>query len=170
MRMKKMAAIDKLHLSSYHELISLKKWAIIYYPELLSYIYDCYFNITAEEFQKTKERIARDYYNTYQLNWKKVSPDNTLNGAIAHLMSECGLSEEGAVEDANEYYRYKQKSEEECINDVTVSVMNTPLRVDRKLKWRCPLPCIRMYLQSQCGVKEHWYYKLFWRGKKEYSY
>lgn len=45
-------------------------------------------------------------------------------------------------------------------------IMNTPFKVDKKLKWICPVGCVREYLVNQCGVKEHWYYKLFWRGKK----
>ena len=47
-------------------------------------------------------------------------------------------------------------------------VMNTPLSVDRKLKWICPVPCVRKYLQEQCGVKTRWYHKLFFKGKKHF--
>lgn len=47
-------------------------------------------------------------------------------------------------------------------------IMNTPIKVDRKLKWICPVPCVREYLHEQCGVnpKWEWLYKIFWRGKK----
>ena len=47
-------------------------------------------------------------------------------------------------------------------------IMKTPLSVDRKLKWICPVPCVREYLHKQCGVnpKWEWLYKIFWRGKK----
>lgn len=54
------------------------------------------------------------------------------------------------------------------VSDFDFAVMNTPMRVDKILKWICPLPGIRKYLQNQCGVKEHWYYKLFWKGKKHF--
>jgi hypothetical protein len=49
-----------------------------------------------------------------------------------------------------------------------VPIMNTPFSVDRKLKWICPVPCVREYLHNQCGVnpKWEWLYKIFWRGKK----
>ena len=52
----------------------------------------------------------------------------------------------------------------------TFPVMNTPLSVDRKLKWICPVPCVREYLHKQCGVnpKWEWLYKIFWRGKKHF--
>lgn len=51
-----------------------------------------------------------------------------------------------------------------------IPIMNTPLKVDRKLKWICPVPCVREYLHKQCGVnpKWEWLYKIFWRGKKHF--
>ena len=54
------------------------------------------------------------------------------------------------------------------LNGIGVPVTNTPFSVDRKLKWICPLPCVREYLHKQCGVnpKREWFYKIFWRGKK----
>ena len=47
-------------------------------------------------------------------------------------------------------------------------ITNTPFKVDMKLKWICPVPCVREYLHEQCGVnhKWEWLYKIFWRGKK----
>lgn len=54
------------------------------------------------------------------------------------------------------------------LNEIVVPVMNTPFKVDRKLKWICPIPCVREYLHKQCGVNPKWekLYKIFWRGKK----
>lgn len=50
----------------------------------------------------------------------------------------------------------------------TQPITNTTFKVDRKLKWICPVPCVREYLHKQCGVnpKWEWLYKIFWRGKK----
>jgi hypothetical protein len=47
-------------------------------------------------------------------------------------------------------------------------IMNTPVKVDSKLKWICPVPCVREYLHKQCGVNQkwEWLYKILWRGKK----
>lgn len=47
-------------------------------------------------------------------------------------------------------------------------IMNTPFEVDKKLLWICPVPCVRKYLEQQCGYKTRWYHKLFWRGKKHF--
>ena len=53
--------------------------------------------------------------------------------------------------------------------EYTFPVMNTPLSIDRKLLWICPIPCVRKYLEEQCGYKTTWYHKLFWRGKKYFD-
>ena len=47
-------------------------------------------------------------------------------------------------------------------------IMNTPFKVDKKLKWICPLPFVREYLHEQCGVnpKREWLYRIFWKGKE----
>ena len=34
-----MAAIDKIYVHSYYEYDDLRKWAIVYYPQLLFYFY-----------------------------------------------------------------------------------------------------------------------------------
>ena len=54
------------------------------------------------------------------------------------------------------------------LKEIDIPVTNTPFSVDRKLKWICPVPCVREYLHKQCGVnhKWEWLYKIFWRGKK----
>lgn len=57
-------------------------------------------------------------------------------------------------------------------DEFSFPVMNTPFHVDRKLKWICPVPCVREYLHTQCGVnpKWEWLYKIFWRGKEYFMY
>lgn len=53
----------------------------------------------------------------------------------------------------------------------SIPIMNTPLKVDRKLKWICPVPCVREYLHKQCGVNpmREWMYRFFWKGKKYFK-
>lgn len=55
-------------------------------------------------------------------------------------------------------------------NEIGIPIANIPSQVDRKLKWICPVPCVREYLHKQCGVnpKWEWLYKIFWRGKKHF--
>lgn len=53
--------------------------------------------------------------------------------------------------------------------EYTSPVMNTSFSVDKKLLWICPIPCVRKYLEEQCGYKTKWYHKLFWKGKKYFD-
>ena len=34
---------------------------------------------------------------------------------------------------------------------------------DRYLYWHCPLGFVREYLREQCGYRDNWFVKLFWR-------
>ena len=170
-----MAAIDKLYVHSYYEYDDLRKWTIAYYPELLFYFYDItltwsrYAENVKERVEQEEKRIKRDY---------------------AKLGHSCSLDE--AVENLQKYYKEivgydcpKEQAIEEVkyiissydklkngllVEEYTFPVMNTPFSVDKKLKWICPVPCVREYLHKQCGVnpKWKWFYKLFWRGKKHF--
>lgn len=164
-----MAAIDKLYLKDYYDLEDLRLWAMIYYPKLLLYFYSDALTIDAERFYKYKKKCAKAAKKAYLADWVKFSPDNTINGAVAYLMAEpYNYSEKDATEEAQAIYNNSRLSVEKLELDESLPIMNTPFKVDKKLKWICPLPCIREYLQRQCGVKEHWYYKLFWKGKKHF--
>lgn len=34
---------------------------------------------------------------------------------------------------------------------------------DRYLYWRCPFDFVREYLRDNCGYKDNWFVKLFWK-------
>ena len=163
-----MAAIDKLYLKNYYDLDDLRRWALVYYPKLFFYFYDLALTIDYESFCRYKRKCAKAAKKAYLADWIRHSPDNTINGAIAFLMDKCNYSEKDAREEAQNIYNNSRLSTEDLEHDASLPVMNTPFKVDKKLKWICPLSCIREYLQKQCGVKEHWYYKLFWKGKKHF--
>ena len=45
---------------------------------------------------------------------------------------------------------------------------NSPIAIfnrkqDRYLYWHCPLDFVREYLREQCGYRDNWFVKLFWR-------
>ena len=54
------------------------------------------------------------------------------------------------------------------LNEISIPIAVLPSQIDQKLKWICPVPCVREYLHNQRGVnpKWEWLYKIFWRGKK----
>lgn len=166
-----MAGIDKLYLHSFEELTELRQWAMIYYPKLFCYFYDWAFNVTQKEFNDAINKKAKETYDAYQKDWKRISANGTISAAVAYIMSEWGWDNEAAAEgEAKEIKANAQKTLESIKYDTTLPIMNTPCSVDNKLKWICPIPAIRLYLQIQCGVKERWLYRVFWRGKKEFGY
>jgi len=162
-----MAAIDKLWIKDYSELDDLRRWAVIYYPKLFIWLNTEYSSAT---FDQVKQEKAVCFKQSIEKTWKRVSSDGTINSAIAFYMVNGCLTEDEASKEAYSLYSQHLTTIDSIYEDTDISVMNTPTRIDRKLKWICPVPCIRLYLQSQCGVKEHWYYKLFWRGKKYFKY
>lgn len=161
-----MAAIDKLWIKDFYNLDDLRRWAIVYYPKLFIWLNT---TLTKGELEEFKVKHASDYKRIIEKQWKEASSDGTVNSAVAYFKSK-GYSDEDATWNANELYKEYRTSINEIYNKVDYPVMNAPLKVDKKLKWICPVPCVREYLQKQCGVKERWYYKLFWRGKKYFSY
>lgn len=170
-----MAAIDKMYCHSYYEYDDLRKWAIVYYPQLLFYFYN----------------ITLDY-----AKWQK-NVDSWLDTTKRHIMQGLAMrlgganNNDDAIQNLIKYYKesanydcpYEQaKSEVDDIferkalldagmleEEYTFPVMNTPLSVDKKLLWICPIPCVRKYLEEQCGYKTRWYHKLFWRGREYFK-
>lgn len=169
-----MAAIDKMYVRSYYEYDELRKWAIAYYPQLLFYFYDITLDHT--KWQKNLD------------NWLDVTKEN-LTSALVILGNTDDF--EDAIQNLIKHYKesadydcpYEQaKSEVDDIferkalldmgmldDEYEFPVMNTPLNVDKKLLWICPVDCVREYLEEQCGYKTRWYHRLFWRGRKYFE-
>ena len=42
-------------------------------------------------------------------------------------------------------------------------IANFSRKQDRYLYWHCPYDFVREYLSEQCGYKDNWFVKLFWR-------
>ena len=142
-----MAAIDKMYVHSYYDFNMFRKWALVYYPELIFYMYD--FDLSYEEFirnkvqwlSNTKAIIKKDYARL----GKFEHPEDAVINVIEH---------------------YKKTANYDCPK--AFPVINTPYKVDKKLLWICPVPCVREYLEKHCGYKTRWYHKLFWKGKKHF--
>lgn len=49
-------------------------------------------------------------------------------------------------------------------DDAALPIANFTLKEDRYLYWHCPLDFVRDYLHKQCGYKDNWFVKLFWRN------
>ena len=164
-----MAAIDKLYVHSYYEYDDLRKWAIAYYPELLFYFYNI--TTTYQDWEDNCKAYVKQHIAIAKRDYKMIGKESlAVENLIKHYKYVDGYdcpreqAEEEAFAIIDAYHRTYRDWEE----IYTCPVMNTPLEVDRKLLWICPVPCVRKYLEEQCGYKTRWYHKLFWKGKKHF--
>ena len=170
-----MAAIDKMYVHSYYEYDDLRKWAIVYYPQLLFYFY----NITLD-YTKWQKKVDSWLDTTKRhITWDLVISLGSVNNtddAIQNLIKyykesvNYDCSYEQAKSEVDDTFARKKLLDAGMLEgEYSLPVMNTPLSVDRKLLWICPISCVRKYLEEQCGYKTKWYHKLFWRGKKYFN-
>lgn len=169
-----MAAIDKLYVHSYYEYEDLKKWSLAYYPELLFYFYDI--NTTYKDWEAGCKAYVKEHLNIAKRDYEKLGDFKDLSEAIRNLKKyykdtavyDC--PDDQAFYEVNSAIVDYNRNSDDWEGLYSRPVMNTPLDVDRKLKWICPVPCVRKYLHEQCGVnpKWEWLYKIFWKGKKHF--
>lgn len=169
-----MAAIDKMYCHSYYEYDDLRKWAIVYYPQLLFYFY----TITLDYilWQKNIDSWLDITKRHLMMDLVKIDNTDNIEDAIQNLIKHYKDSAnydcpyEQAKSEVDDLFERKVLLDTDMLEEeYTFPVMNTPLSVDRKLLWICPIPCVRKYLEEQCGYKTKWYHKLFWRGKKYFD-
>ena len=166
-----MAAVDKLYVRSHYEYDELRRWAIAYYPELLFYFYDI--AMTPQQWESNCKSYVKSRMEIAKRDAAKaITPDGgwSVEQLIKYYKEsvdyDCPI--EQAKEEVDAIYDAYYKTENDWEEIYTCPVMNTPFVVDRKLLWICPVPCVREYLEEQCGYKTRWYHKLFWRGKKHF--
>lgn len=164
-----MAAIDKLYVRSYYEYDELRRWAIAYYPELLFYFYDITMN--CKQWEDNRKNYVRQRIAIAKREYAKIGLESlAVENIIKHYKetADYDCPREQAEEEAFAIIDAYHKSAWDWGNSYTCPVMNTPFEVDKKLLWICPVPCVRKYLEEQCGYKTRWYHRLFWRGKKHF--
>ena len=172
-----MAGVDKLHLRNWHEFDELVRWSICHYPELLNYMYD--WRMTYKDWDKSMKDSIKTTKKINARDLKKIGgKDVSLRDGIYNLIDyyrneadyECSYDQ--AKCEVEHILDIANKSDIELEDDYSRPVMNTPCVIDRKLLWICPLPEVRKYLYEQCGYKKRWewLYKIFWKGKKEFTY
>ena len=169
-----MAAIDKMYVHSYYEYDDLRRWAIAYYPELLFYFYDItttyqQWEDNCRAYVKNQLKIAKNEYDKLSQFGEPTDKNTVVINKIQYYKEQgIELSMENVLECYNYTIRSYNKTAEDWEESYTCPIMNTPFEVDKKLLWICPVPCVRKYLEENCGYKTKWYHKLFWRGKKHF--
>lgn len=169
-----MAAIDKIYARSFEEYDVLKKWALVYYPQLIFYFYD--FDLTYNKFLKNRKDWLNEYKRNIRKDAERLGKYENEEEAVQNLIKHYKKSKYNCpLEQAKEEVKSCLKNLERVESgdatleeEYTFPIMTSPFSVDKKLKWTCPIPFVREYLHKQCGVnpKKEWLYKMFWKGKK----
>ena len=164
-----MAAVDKMYVHSYYEYDDLRRWAIVYYPELLFHFYDITMN--CQQWEDNRKNYVRQQIAIAKREYTKIGLESlAVENIIKHYKetADYDCPREQAEEEAFAIIDAYHKSALDWGKSYTCPILNTPLTVDKKLLWICPVPCVRKYLEEHCGYKTKWYHKLFWRGKKHF--
>ena len=156
-----MAAIDKMYLKDYYVFDEFRLWCLIHNPKLLNHFY--HWNMIYKEWEQWKEDVYHSHKETYNRELKRAStiellrehykkfgyepPIEQLEEEVAHVLTQ--------VE--------KLKNKTTYIENITLPITNFSCKEDIYLLWHCPIEEVREYLTKQCGYKEKWYYKLFFK-------
>lgn len=167
----KMAAIDKMYVHSYYEYDDLRRWAIVYYPELLFHFYDI--TMDYQQWEDNCRSWVEKNISTARRDYERLGEFENENDAVVNKRNwyrEVGIEVplHSIIESVHYTIEAYNRTTEDWENLYSCPIMNTPFKVDKKLLWICPVPCVRKYLEEQCGYRTKWYYKLFWKGKKTF--
>ena len=158
-----MAGIDKMYLKDWFAFDRLVRWSICHYPVLLNYFYN--WRMTYEEWEESDNEYVKTTRKINERDLEKIGGKDTKETADYDCPYEQALSEVTSILDI------AHMDDFELAEEHSRPVLNTPISIDKKLLWLCPIPEVREYLHDQCGYKRRWewLYKIFWRGKKEFG-
>ena len=164
-----MAAIDKMYVNSYYDYDSIRRWAMIYYPKLLYFFYDI--TLDYNKWSKLVDRYVVNSMEIAKRDYEKIGEYESKESAVKNLQvyykksANYDCPDNQAIEEVNDIIIRRFSDKEDWENKFTFPIMNTPISIDKKLLWICPVPCVRHYLEKICGYKTKWYHRLFWKGK-----
>jgi len=165
-----MAAIDKLRCNSYYEYDEFLKWCIAYYPKAIPYFISI--NLSYNDWQRMVRSYIKRFKTYAKRDIERLGKFKTNSEAISNLREYylktanyeaplCQLRVE--VDEAIENIKL---TDDEIADRFEYTIATFPFKIDKKLKWICPIRFVRKYLYNQCGVKHKWekIYKLFFKG------
>ena len=82
-----------------------------------------------------------------------------------YLDSDYKASVDQIIEEVSEHLEQYAKlvNKDLYLANLSLPITNFSCKEDRYLLWHCPIEEVREYLTKQCGYKERWYYKLFFK-------
>ena len=156
-----MAAIDKMYLKDYCVFDEFRLWCLIHNPKLLRHFY--HWNTTQQEWNKWKENI---YNRNKEINDLYMPYASTIESLQDYYKkSDYIASYDQVYDEVTETLEEHEalKDKQTYIENITLPVTNFSCKEDKYLLWHCPIKEVREYLIKQCGYKERWYYKLFFK-------
>ena len=164
-----MAAIDKIYVKNYDDYNEFRLWCMVNKSSLLYNFYR--YEMNREEWDKWKESVYKSDNEALNRIYDKYGLKEGRNKAINNLSQYyfslgCKLGEFDATEEIDEIYEKYNKllNKKEYIENIELPITNFGFKQDRYLKWHCPLDFVRDYLHENCGIKERWYYKYFFKN------
>ena len=169
-----MAAIDRLYTKYYSDARNLVIWLSNKRPSMLENLYDVSFS--KDDFNERKEEKYESSLKYNKRDYERWELDKGKKHALKKMIDfhkSFGNLNIKIIHDLNEeiddIYAMKKALNDKnlFVCDINIPIACFKFSQDRWLKWHCPLSFIRQYLKDNCGMKEHWYYKLFF---KYYNY
>ena len=156
-----MAAIDKMYLKTYGAFAEFRTWCVTFKPSLLDNFYD--WLMPEDDWDKWKEHVfktRKEVLTREHESWSSVEACREHYRKYGCKVPLDQLEQE--VADHLEEWE-KIHAEKEYIQNIELPVTNFSTKQDKYLLWHCPIPEVREYLHKQCGYREKWYYKFFFK-------
>ena len=99
--------------------------------------------------------MVRSYYDREALIIWCITHRPQLLGSIFSVF-DCGIKDFKKIQ--RDFMRRGDTD-----NLPKVAIANFSRKEDSYLYWHCPLDFVREYLHEQCGYKDNWFVKLFWK-------
>lgn len=157
-----MAAIDKMYLKDYEVFDEFRLWCLIYNSKLLKHFY--YWNMTRKEWDEKKEAKYQNDRIIWALNHSYFSDIESLKEYyLTRSCYKAPLTQ--LTQEVNDHLQMGNElaNRDLYIKNITLPITNFSCKEDKYLLWHCPIEEVREYLTKQCGYKERWYYKLFFK-------
>ena len=156
-----MAAIDKMYLKDYYVFDKFRLWYLIHNPKLLRHFY--HWNLTYKEWTEKKEFKYQNDKEICESNHPYFSSIESL--AQYYLDNDYKASANQIIEEVSEHLEQCAKlvNKDLYLANLSLPITNFSCKEDEYLLWHCPIEEVREYLTKQCGYKERWYHKLFFK-------
>jgi hypothetical protein len=151
-----------MYLKDYYVFDEFRLWCLIHNPKLLKHVYN--WNRTHKEWDELKENIYKRDKSMCELHHAHFSSIESLKEYYLTKSNYVAPLWQLAREVSDHLQLCDKLANKDLyLKNITLPISNFSCKEDRYLLWHCPIEEVREYLTKQCGYKERWYYKLFFK-------